>query len=127
MAADNETMHVVVVSQLAKQERRGSFIRHALIPLIFAFFYFWISYVMYLFNPRYSLELNYFEHHVFEQYDQFVADREEKLRCKPVDSEFLKRYGRDVDNQLEFFRSVRNDELIHRNSSIEEISNMSTS
>ncbi|MEK7177013.1 MAG: alternative oxidase [Patescibacteria group bacterium] len=123
IAQDNETMHVVVVSHLTRLEEKIGFIRHSLIPMIFAFFYFWASYFLYLFSPRSSLELNYlFEQHAFDQYSLFLEFRGEELKKKPVDSEFLRWYGRNPRNQYEFFLSVRNDEIIHRNQSIKEIS-----
>jgi hypothetical protein len=113
-------MHVVVISTLARGERAGV-IRFTLIPLLFAFFYFWASYVLYLICPRYSYELNYlFENHAFEQYDAFITTHPE-LNSKPVTSAFLTWYGRHPRSEYEFFRSVRNDELIHRNTSIHEI------
>lgn len=122
-AADNETMHVVVISDLARKEEPAGIIRHTLIPLFFAFGYFWLSYLIYLINPRWSLETNYlFEQHAFDQYSLFLKDNEEMLRSKPIESEFLAWYGRHPRNQYEFFRSVRNDEIIHRNRSIREIS-----
>jgi hypothetical protein len=121
-AQDNETMHVVVISQLAKSEERAGVIRHTLIPMLFAFFYFWWSYVLYLVNPRYSYELNYmFEGHAFDQYSRFIETRGEELKKKPIRSDFLDWYGRHPRNQYEFFLSVRNDEIIHRNTSIREI------
>lgn len=122
IAQDNETMHVIVITQLAKIEERAGFIRHTFIPLFFAFFYFWSSYILYLINPRYSFELNYlFESHAFEQYNRFLVTRGEELKSKPITSNFLKWYGRSPKNQYEFFLSVRNDEIIHRNTSIDEI------
>lgn len=121
-AADNETMHVVVISELARKEEPAGIIRHTLIPLFFAFGYFWLSYVMYLINPRWSLETNYlFEQHAFDQYSLFLKDNEEMLKNKPIESEFLAWYGRHPRNQYEFFQSVRNDEIVHRNRSIHEI------
>lgn len=123
IAQDNETMHVVVISHLARKEEKSGFLRHSFIPMIFAFFYFWASYFLYLFSPRSSLELNYlFEQHAFDQYNLFLETRGEELKKKPVDSEFLRWYGRNPRNQYEFFLSVRNDELIHRNQSVREIS-----
>jgi hypothetical protein len=122
-ASDNETMHVVVISDLARKEQHAGFIRHTLIPVFFAFFYFWLSYLIYLINPRWSLETNYlFEQHAFDQYSLFLKDNEEMLKSKPIESEFLTWYGRHPRNQYEFFRSVRNDEIVHRNRSIHEIS-----
>lgn len=122
IANDNETMHVVVITQMAREEERAGVIRHTLIPMFFAFFYFWWSYVLYLINPRYSYELNYmFENHAFEQYSRFLEKRGEELKKKPVMSEFLTWYGRHPRSQYEFFQSIRNDEIIHRNTSIKEI------
>lgn len=125
IAQDNETMHVVVISKLAAQEQRVNFFLHTLIPMLFAFFYFWVSYVLWLVNHRYSLELNYcFESHAFEQYERFVRENEAALRAKSVNSEFLTWYGRHPVSQYEFFEGVRNDELIHRNRSIQAISDL---
>lgn len=125
LAQENETMHVVVVSHLARTHERAGFFRHTFVPVWFAFFYFWWSYVLYLVNPRYSYELNYlFEGHAFEQYARFVERHSTELRERPVHSEFLRWYGRHPHNQYEFFRSVRNDEIIHRNRSIEEIQSL---
>lgn len=122
LAQDNETMHVVVVSHLASREHRDDPIRRTLIPLLFAFGYFWASYLLYLLNPRYSLELNYlFEQHAFDQYSEFIEKNEHELKHKLVQSDFLTAYGRNPRSQYEFFQSVRNDELIHRNRSIREI------
>jgi len=44
------------------------------------------------------------------------------LKSKSIESEFLTWYGRHPRSQYEFFRSVRNDEIVHRNKSIHEIS-----
>ncbi|HAT68801.1 MAG: hypothetical protein A2481_03635 [Candidatus Yonathbacteria bacterium RIFOXYC2_FULL_47_9] len=122
MAADNETMHVIVVSHLARLEQKAGVIRYTLIPMFFAFFYFWASYFLYLFKPRWSLELNYlFEQHAFDSYSEFLEIFGEELHKKPITSEFLAWYGRHPRSQYEFFKSVRNDELVHRNRSIHEI------
>lgn len=121
-ASDNETMHVVVISHLARSGPQPGFIRYTLIPVIFAFFYFWASYFLYLIKPKWSLELNYlFEQHAFDQYARFIKQHREELSRKPVMSEFLNWYGRHPLSQYDFFKSVRNDEIIHRNQSIREI------
>ena len=102
LAQDNETMHVVVISQLAKKEEPAGLVRHTLIPMVFAFFYFWWSYVLYLVCPRYSYELNYmFENHAFEQYDWFLKECGEALKKKPMESDFLSWYGRNPRSQYE--------------------------
>lgn len=121
-AQDNETMHVVVISQIVKRVHTNNFILHTLIPLLFSFFYFSAVFILYIFSSKAALELNYmFESHAFEQYDRFVKENREQLRKNKVDSEFLKFYGRSVDNEYDLFLSIRNDEIIHRNKSIEKI------
>ena len=121
-AADNETMHVVVISNLARAHAATGFVRRTLIPLVFGFFYFWGGYFIYLVCPRYSLEMNYlFENHAFEQYDRFLTIHERELKHAVIESSYLAAYGRHPRSQYEFIRSVRNDELVHRNRSVHEI------
>ncbi|HUO50424.1 MAG TPA: alternative oxidase [Candidatus Paceibacterota bacterium] len=121
-ASDNETMHVVVISALSQKEERARVVRYTIIPMVFAFFYFWMSYVLYLIKPRWSLETNYlFEQHAFDSYQRFLDTRGEELKQKRVESEYLTWYGRHPRNQYELFRSIRNDEIVHRNRSIHEI------
>ncbi len=121
IAQDNETLHVVVISQLCKARKQG-FFRHYFIPLLFAFFYFWTIFILYLISRKASLELNYlFESHAYSQYSAFLKLEEENLKRSPILSDFLEFYGRHVRNEYEFFELVRNDELIHRNRSIREI------
>ncbi len=125
LSQENETMHVIVISKLADEEQKGNFLVHTVIPMLFAFFYYWMSYVLYLVNPRWSLQLNFlFEDHAFEQYDRFIRDNEEALKNKIVASDFLLWYGRDPLSQYEFFQAVRNDEIIHRNKSIHHMDRM---
>lgn len=122
-AQDNETMHVVVISQLAKRCERAGFIRHTLIPMLFAFLYFWASYWLYILNPRWSFELNYlFEQHAYDQYSEFLSLREADLKAQPIVSDYLAFYGRQCATEYDFFKSVRDDELMHRNASLDAIS-----
>lgn len=121
-SAENETMHVVVISSLAREHERAGFFRHTLIPVLFAFISFWVSYVLYLVRPRVALEINYlFESHAFLQYDQFLKECGDGLKNRPITSAYLSWYGRECRNQYEFFRLVRNDEIVHRNQSVHEI------
>ncbi len=118
VAQDNETMHVVVLSQLAKKYGEDGFIRHTLIPLLFSFGYAAASFILYLFSPKSSLQLNYlFEDHAFSQYSLFVEKHAEELKSKPVKIDFLEFYGRPVKSEYELFVSIKNDEIIHRNMS----------
>ena len=121
-ASENETMHVVVMSQLAQAHQVAGFFRYTLIPALFSFVYFWESYLLYLVNARWALEIKYiFETHAFDQYAQFLTTNDNELRRCPITSDYLMWYGRRPHSEYEFFRSVRNDELVHRGRSIEEI------
>lgn len=125
IAQDNETMHVVVISALAEQEERSWFLRDTVAPLCFAFFYFIMSWLMYLIKRRWSFELNYlFEQHAFDQYELFLQQRKAELSKKTVRSTYLSWYGRHPKNQYDFFVTIRNDEIIHRNDSINMIATM---
>ncbi len=121
MAQDNETMHVVVLSQIVQRLHCQSFFRHTFIPFFFSFFYFWTVYILFLFSKRAAFDLNFlFESHAYEQYQKFLDVEGERLRQTPVTSDFLAFYGRHVRNEYELFELIRNDELIHRNHSVRE-------
>ncbi|MBY0539601.1 hypothetical protein K2P56_04195 [Patescibacteria group bacterium] len=122
MASDNETMHVVVISQLAHKAGGGNWFVHTLIPMVFAFFYFWAAYWLYLFSHKAAFELNYlFEQHAFDQYSEFLKTNEADLKSKKMESDYLAWYGRKAETEYDFFMLVRNDEIIHRNNSIAHI------
>ncbi|MDQ5957651.1 MAG: ubiquinol oxidase [Patescibacteria group bacterium] len=127
LANDNETMHVVVISSIAKHEHKHvGVLRHTIIPMLFSFFYFWMSYCLFLVKREWSYELNYlFESHAFSQYSTFIKRHAEGLKNKPLENEFLKQYGRTNTNYYDFFLDVRSDEIVHRNSSIEKIEQLS--
>lgn len=120
LGQDNETMHVVVINDICRQEQAGNWFWHTLIPIIVCHVYFFFSYALFVINKRFSYELNYlFEDHAYEQYDAFLKNK--SLKKRSVESVYLTYYGRECKNQYDFFLSVRNDELIHRNNSVIEI------
>jgi hypothetical protein len=93
-------MHVVVITQIARKEcEAGSFV-YTFVPMVFAFVHFWVSYWIFLINPRYSYDINYlFENHAFHQYHQFLVRHADELKAKPAESAFLAWYGRTPANQ----------------------------
>ncbi len=116
VSQDNETMHVVVLSQLAKKYGEDGWLRHTLVPLLFSFFYAAASYILYLFSPKSALQLNYlFEGHAYSQYSRFVEHNAETLKSRHVCIDFLDFYGRNPQSEYDLFVSIRNDEIIHRN------------
>ncbi len=64
------------------------------------------------------------EKKIHQIFDEFIKANETSLKAKKVESEFLKFYGRTVENEYELFRLIRNDEIVHRNESIEKIKSM---
>ena len=122
---DNETMHVVVISQICREENKGNVIWHTLLPVLVSHIYFVFSYILFFLNKKFSYELNFlFEGHAYSQYNEFIHTHKKDLESKPVHNKYLEYYGRSCKNQYELFKSIRNDELIHRNNSIEEIEYM---
>ncbi len=119
IAQDNETMHVVVISQIVCRMRANNFVLHTLLPLLFALFYFWAIFFLYILSPRRALELNYyFEDHAAHQYERFLEREGDALRTRSVSSEFLRYYGRHARNEYELFESIWADEIVHRNKSL---------
>ena len=118
-AQDNETMHVVVMSQIVHKYGKNGFIRHTFIPIAFSFFYYWVIWLLSFFDRRVAFELNYeFEDHAYHQYKQFLEENGDVLKTRPVVSAFLKYYGREAANEYELFESIMIDEVIHRCESI---------
>ncbi|MEK7066925.1 MAG: alternative oxidase [Patescibacteria group bacterium] len=119
-AQDNETMHVVVITQMCKSEKTGTgILRFYLIPLLIAYLYNVFCLLFYFFTPRKAYELNYiFEDHAREQYTIFIENNEQ-FREKPLQSKFLEVYGRANANYYDFFTGVRDDEIKHRDRSLE--------
>jgi ubiquinol oxidase len=119
LAQDNETMHVVVISHLAKEHKQTGFFRFTLLPVLFAFFYYWVTYALYFISKKNAFMLNYvFEDHAYAQYSEFLKREEHHLRGHSIHSHFLTFYGRTVSDEYELFQTIRNDELIHRNESL---------
>ncbi|MDQ5952352.1 MAG: ubiquinol oxidase [Patescibacteria group bacterium] len=116
VAQDNETMHVVVIGTILQKQH--SLIRLAF-PFILSFIYFQACFLLHLLSRTWAYELNFlFEEHAYRTYDAFLQRESEQLKQAPLDSAYLKWYGRDVKNQYEFVELVRNDELLHRNASV---------
>ncbi|MBU6310348.1 hypothetical protein KGO06_00200 [Patescibacteria group bacterium] len=125
-AQDNETMHVVVLSALARRHGARGFIRFTAVPLVFSFAYYWAIWVLSIFDKHIAFEINFlFESHAYEQYRAFIDEHALALRGRPVESAYLRFYGRTVQDELELFESIALDEVIHRNASVDMLRAMS--
>ncbi len=118
-AQDNETMHVILMSQLVKKHGRNRVFRHTFVPLVFSFFYYWAVWLLSMFERKVAFEINYiFEQHAHEQYTEFMLANAERLKATTVESDFLNFYGRTVESEYDLFDTIRIDEIIHRNCSL---------
>lgn len=127
-AQDNETMHVVVISALARVHGARGVIRHTVVPLLFSFIYYWAIWFLSLVDKHIAFEINFlFESHAYEQYREFIDTHRDTLAARPVESAYLRFYGRTVSTELELFESIAIDEIIHRNASVDMLRAMSHS
>ena len=119
-AQDNETMHVVVITQMCKSEKTGTgIVRFYITPLLIAYLYAVFCLLFYFFTPRKAYELNYiFEDHAREQYAIFLENNGQ-FKEKLLQSKFMEVYGRANANYHDFFAGVRDDEINHRDRSLE--------
>ncbi len=91
---------------------------HRFLPQPLAFFYYHISWFLYVINPRLSYALNAdFEDHAEHEYMKF-ADENPELENEPFESDFRSDYG-DFGNLADLFRQIALDERHHKEQSLE--------
>ena len=97
---------------------KESFLLHRFLPQPLAFFYYHISWFLYVINPRLSYALNAdFEDHAEHEYMKF-ADENPELENEPFESDFRSDYG-DFGNLADLFRQIALDERHHKEQSLE--------
>ena len=120
-AQDNETLHVVVVSGLARQAGQCGFWRDTAVPLALTLAASTASFLLFLANPPWSFEVNaVLEAHAYEQYGRFLAKHGEALKKTPISGPFLAWHGRATSTEYAFFRSVQRDERAHWHASLQQ-------
>ena len=118
---DNEQWHLFILEELVQQEgKTEGFIRYRLLPQVIAFFYYHVSWLLYVIKPSLSYRLNaHFEDHAEHEYMAYVAEHPE-LETAPFESEFKKEYG-EFPSLADFFRQVALDERMHKLDSLKRI------
>ena len=118
---DNEQWHLLILAeQIQKRGIQEGFIRFRLMPQILAFFYFHISWVLYVIKPSLSYRLNIdFEDHAEHEYMNFVKTNPQ-LEDEPFESNFEKDYGK-FNSMADVFRQIGLDERIHKEESMARI------
>ena len=119
---DNEQWHLLIIEeQLQEEGVHQGFIRFWLIPQIIAFVYYFVSWLLYVINPKLSYTLNAdFEDHAEHEYMNFVRDNPE-LAKKPFKSMFEKDYGKFA-SLADLYRQIGYDERLHKEESIARLS-----
>lgn len=120
---DNEQWHLFILEELT--HRRGvreSFLLHRVLPQFVAFFYYHVSWILYVIKPAMSYRLNArFEDHAEHEYMLFVKENPQ-LEEEPFDSDFRGDYG-DFANLADVFRQIALDERQHKMESLDRIEN----
>lgn len=115
---DNEQWHLLIlVEMIQKKGVREGFIRFKLLPQLAAFFYYHVSWLLYVLKPSWSYGLNAdFEDHAEHEYMEFVRENP-ALAQEPFESEFKADYG-DFSSLADLFRRIGLDERMHKEESL---------
>jgi ubiquinol oxidase len=115
---DNEQWHLLILEEMVSRKNiREGFLRYRLLPQIIAFFYYHISWLLYVIQPRMSYELNaHFEDHAEHEYMEFVRENP-SLETAVFRSLFEKDYGA-FSSQADLFRQIGLDERQHKEESL---------
>ena len=115
---DNEQWHLLILEELIHERGiREGFFKFRILPQIVAFFYYHISWILYVLNPAMSYRLNVcFEDHAEHEYMQFVAENPE-LEHSKYEGAFKEDYG-SFETLADLFRQIGLDERHHKEKSL---------
>ena len=118
---DNEQWHLLILEEMI--QRKGiqeNFFMYRILPQLMAFFYYHLSWLLYVMKPAWSYGLNAdFEDHAEHAYMEFVEGNS-YLEGEPFESDFKADYG-DLDSVADLFRRIGLDERIHKEESLNRI------
>ena len=116
---DNEQWHLLILEELMERKNiREGFIRFRIIPQFIAFFYYHVSWILYVIKPALSYGLNAdFEDHAEHEYMKFVEENP-GFENEPFESQFAQDYGH-FDCLADLFRQIGVDERHHKEESIQ--------
>lgn len=118
---DNEQWHLLILEEMVqKKGARENFFLYRIMPQFMAFFYYHVSWALYVLKPAWSYDLNAdFEDHAEHEYMEFVKENPD-FEKQPFESEFKKDYG-DFNCLADLFRRIGLDERIHKEESLDRI------
>jgi len=111
---DNEQWHLLIIGELiAKKGIDENLLLHGFIPQVIAFFYYHVSWILYVIQPQWSYLLNaYFEDHAEHEYMEYVAGNPD-LEAQRFESIFAEDYGQFA-SLADLFRQIGYDERVHK-------------
>lgn len=118
---DNEQWHLLILEEMVqKQGIKEGFVFARVIPQFLAFFYYHVSWILYVIQPRLSYALNAdFEDHAEHEYMLFVQENP-AFENLPFVSDFEADYGRFA-SVADLFRQIGVDERHHKEESLNRI------
>lgn len=118
---DNEQWHLLILEEWIHRRRIAeNFVLHRLMPQVIAFFYYQISWLLYVLKPEWSYRLNVdFEAHAEHEYMLFAREHPE-LDQIPFESAFKKDYG-NFATMADVVRQIGYDERVHKEGSMRTI------
>ncbi len=115
---DNEQWHLLILEELVQKKNiRENFFWYRILPQFVAFFYYHVSWLLYVIKPAWSYDLNAdFEDHAEHEYMEFVRENPD-LALQPFESDFAGDYGR-FSSLADLFRRIGLDERLHKEESL---------
>ena len=120
---DNEQWHLLIIEELTqKKEIQENFWLYRVLPQCGAFFYYHVSWLLYVIQPAWSYGLNAdFEDHAEHEYMEFVRDNP-AFEQEAFQSTFESDYG-SFKTLADLLRRIGLDERQHKEESVARIEN----
>ncbi|MGH3242100.1 MAG: alternative oxidase [Spirillospora sp.] len=111
---ENEQWHLLILQDMVQRDgAKQSFVLHRLAPWLVAFFYYHVSWLLFLVRPELSYRLNAdFEDHAEHEYMSYVAEHPE-LENVPAPTTYAAEYG-EYASVADLLRQIGHDERIHK-------------
>ena len=118
---DNEQWHLLILEELVQRKGiRENFFLCRILPQFMAFFYYHVSWLLYVMKPAWSYALNAdLEDHAEHEYMAFVKENP-AFETESFESEFKADYG-SYENIADLFRRIGLDERLHKEESLARI------
>lgn len=118
---DNEQWHLLILEEMIQKKGvREGFLRFRVFPQLMAFFYYHVSWLLYVVSPRLSYLLNAdFEDHAEHEYMHFVRETP-ALEGEAFESDFSGDYGFS-GSLADLFRRIGLDERMHKEESLSRV------